>query len=124
MRHDVLIDDARSRGYIVARDNKAEQQQADAWYAECMRTRQPFARVVPRRKWATIIIDLLPTGRSVSGETVGRMNEAIAAMYGRLPWQRWVWCACGNYTQLGKVPIDRAEELAAELLRIVGEEAR
>jgi hypothetical protein len=107
------------QGYIVARNNKADWGRADKWYLECEKQRCPYARVTPRQTWAAVTLDVAPTGQELGEECKQRIYDAIAVLFAELGYDSWF--GYGAYTHVPKVPIERAEALAAELLAIVAE---
>jgi hypothetical protein len=108
---------ARERGYLIARDSLADSPKVRAWWEACRREKRPFVQLVPRRTWASVDLDMDPSGRRLSEAQVARLRALFREYAGR----RDSWWACGpRYARVTHVRPGAAEELA----RLICELAR
>lgn len=111
---DKALSDALRTGILVASHPKYRDELAQAWYADCVRERRPFARILLRRIYATVELNMVPTGHTLSPEA-----RSVLATIGR-----GFWTAHGRFTvkkqyvSFGGGAPDSAWALAEQLLGI------
>ena len=106
--------EARRKGYVIARGNAAGERLAGAWYRECWDRRIPYLRIMPRRLWATVLLDLDPTMQRLPDDAKRRLGHVANEF-----WERRGWLSYGDYTRISHVRIENAERLGLRLLGVV-----
>jgi hypothetical protein len=100
--------------FVVANNSAHGRRTAANWWYDCERTRWPYVRVTPRRTYATVSLDMLPTGRELSDDKA----QALQALGQRCQPNAtsWYWGPSGAL--FPRVPLADAESVADELLAI------
>ena len=123
MRISELLDQGRKCGYIETRRNAPSRRLAKLWRHECERTGRVFARITPRRRWASINIDLFPAQRTLSPEGQSWARAVFLGVCERLPIDRRVYFTVGaDYLSISDVAIPEAPAVMARLLGIIAED--
>jgi hypothetical protein len=114
------LEGARKRGYIDVSCSARSWRLAHRWWRECLRVGRVYARVSRRRTWASVVVDLLPTGRRLSEQGQARADALLLGVCLTLPRRKRVMLATGDERlYLESVRIVDAPMLIKQLLKIV-----
>lgn len=118
------LEDGRREGYIVARENQAGRKLWNEWYSECGRSWRPAARIIPARRYATVIIDCITTNTRPSEGTVDRLRAEIRKLQAETGKRDWYTYGMGMSVYVPHVPMERATAFMERLWSILEEDAQ
>jgi len=111
---------ARRQGYIEVSYSERSWHLAGTWWRECLQTGRVYARISRRRIYASVVVDLLPTGRRLSERAQVRADALLMGVCLGLPRGKRVMLAAGNERlYLEAVRIADAPVLIKQVLKIV-----
>ncbi len=109
---------AKERGYLVTRPRREDALLREAYWFWNEGKDLPEIRVTIRREYAAVSMDLIATSYRLSAEGVDAISRALL-QYGDP--RGYPWGYGHTYSHHPKVAIAKAEDLAAEFLRIAKE---
>jgi len=101
---------AREAGYLVTKGGTLHNPE---WWGYCSKLKLPYVVVVPRREYATVRVDMLPTGRDLSE---GEYKEVVGMLIDSGAYDTVIG---PESLASGDIPIEQAGDLAAALVRIL-----
>lgn len=106
------LEAAKDRGYVIRRDSQVEL--SNAFYKWCEDNERPFVAVTRRRRHAVVTLDTFLLPFELTPEA---MEECQTVLLKAVVRGHWVGIGKDRVTG-SRVPIEKAGEVAAELLRI------
>ncbi|MBC7238310.1 MAG: hypothetical protein H5T69_20920 [Chloroflexi bacterium] len=113
------LERAKEAGYLIIARKKHSWPLYNAWWRWCEEHQWPFVYIRPRRAYASVHLDMEPTGVRLSEMAMGRVAELVY-MYNE--WRHGGFATYGNHTSIPNVRMERAEEAARALLGLALQE--
>ena len=115
------FDEAKRRGYVICRDVRANQSLLNVWFIWCELHGRPYIKVLPRKDYASVQMDLIAAPYKLDEDQVDRLRPSIESARHESRW--WLSHTGGCMSYVEKATIDNTHALAEAMLS-VGLEAK
>lgn len=110
------FDEAKRRGYMICRDVRANQSLLNVWFIWCELHGRPYIKVLPRKDYASVQMDLIAVKYKLSEEQKMSLQARVDEL--RHPSLWWMSGVSGCVSYVYKALIPDAYKLAETMLAL------